>query len=58
MAVTDDLLGGFETHSLDAIRAALDAGADPITPIRDKTPIYWLIEMYTRSPRRTRFSGF
>lgn len=51
MAVTDDLLGGFATHAPDAIRAAIEAGADPVTPIRGKAPVYWLIEMYTRSPR-------
>lgn len=51
MTVTDDLLGWFETHSVEGIRAALEDGADPNTPIRGKKPIWWLIEMYTRSRR-------
>jgi ankyrin repeat protein len=51
MSVTDDLLVGFELHSLSRIRQALEAGADPNTPIHGKRPIDQLIEMYTRSPR-------
>jgi hypothetical protein len=45
------LLTAFELHSVEGIRAALDAGADLRTPIRDKLPIDWLTEMYTRSDR-------
>jgi ankyrin repeat protein len=51
MSITDDLLGGFETHSPLEIRKALDAGASATAPIRGKPPIGWLIEMYLRSPR-------
>lgn len=51
MAATDDLLGAFETHSPEDIRVALQRGADPAVPLRGKAPIYWLVEMYTRSPR-------
>lgn len=46
-----DLLVAFELHSVERIREALDAGADPRAPIRGKPPIDWLIEMYTRSDR-------
>jgi hypothetical protein len=45
----DDLIGAFELHSVDHIRAALDAGLDVRAPIRGKPPIAWLTEMYTRS---------
>ncbi len=51
MSVTDDLLGEFETHSVEGIRAALRAGADPLEPIRGKKPIVCLVEMYLRSAR-------
>ena len=51
MAHADELLGWFETHSVDDIRAALKSGADPVTPIRGKEPVVWLVEMYTRSDR-------
>ena len=44
-----DILGAFEVHSVGEIRAALDAGVDPNTPIRGKAPINWLTEMYSRS---------
>ena len=47
----EDLLVGFELHSVEAIRRALDAGADPVSPIRGKAPVDWLLEMYTRSSR-------
>jgi Ankyrin repeat len=46
---SDDLLGAFELHSVDQIRAALDGGFDVHAPIRGKSPINWLLEMYTRS---------
>jgi len=47
----EDLLVAFELHSVEAIRRALDAGADPIAPIRGKSPVTSLVEMYTRSTR-------
>lgn len=46
-----DLLVAFELHSAQGIRAALDAGVDPRTPLQDKAPIAWLTEMYSRSDR-------
>lgn len=51
MDTLDRLFGGFETHSPNEIRAAIDEGADPIGPVRGKTPIDRLVEMYTRSVR-------
>ena len=47
----DELLVALELHSVERIRAALDAGLDVRAPIRDKLPIDWLTEMYTRSDR-------
>ena len=47
----EDLLVAFELHSVEAMRRALDAGVDPLSPVRGKSPVRWLIEMYTRSPR-------
>jgi hypothetical protein len=47
----NDLLVAFELHSAERIRAALDAGLDPRSPIRGKSPVDWLTEMYTRSGR-------
>ena len=44
----NDMLVAIELHSIDGIRAALDAGADPRSPIRGKPPINWLTEMYSR----------
>ncbi len=44
-----DILLGFEIHSVDEIRASLDAGLDPQVPIEGKLPIQWLTEMYLRS---------
>ena len=46
-----ELLVAFELHSVDRIRTALDAGLDVRAPIRDKSLVNWLIEMYTRSDR-------
>jgi hypothetical protein len=46
-----DLLDAFDGHDVGGIRAALDAGADPRSPIRGKSPVEWLAEMYTRSDR-------
>jgi ankyrin repeat protein len=45
------LLVGFELHSVERIRAVLDAGFDVRLPVRGKTPVNSLIEMYTRSDR-------
>jgi hypothetical protein len=36
-----DLLSAFDGHALDGIRAALNAGADPCSPIHGKLPAYW-----------------
>ncbi|MCZ6836211.1 MAG: ankyrin repeat domain-containing protein [Planctomycetota bacterium] len=47
----DLLLGGFETHSVEEIREALDKGLDASQPTREKRPVDWLTEMYTRSDR-------
>ena len=47
----DDLLGHFECHSPEGIREALAAGVSPTEPIRGKTPMVCLIEMYLRSPK-------
>lgn len=48
---TEDLLSAFDGHETDAIRAALDDGADCVNPIRGKLPINWLLEEYSRSDR-------
>jgi len=47
----DELLLAFELHSVERIRAVLDAGLDPRAPFRGKRPVNWLTEMYTRSDR-------
>lgn len=47
----DDLLVAFELHSVERIRAILDAGFDVRSPVDGKTPANSLIEMYTRSDR-------
>jgi len=47
----DDLLGAMELHSVDQIRAALDAGVDARAPVRGKPIVHWLTSMYTRSDR-------
>ena len=49
--VTDELLYAFDGHDVDGVRAALDAGADPCSPVRGKLPVHWLLEEYTRSDR-------
>lgn len=51
MANTDDLLIAFELHSIEQIHAVLDTGLDLRRPIRGKSPVNWLTEMYTRSDR-------
>jgi ankyrin repeat protein len=50
-SVEFDLLGAFETHSVESIRAILDAGLDVRTPIKGKSVIQHLTEMYSRSDR-------
>ena len=49
MSNGDELIVAFELHDVDQIRAVLDADLDVRSPIRGKTPINWLMEMYTRS---------
>lgn len=44
-------VGWTETHDVGEIRGLLSAGLDPNEPIRGRTPIEWMIEMYLRSPR-------
>jgi hypothetical protein len=39
MSNGDDLIGAFELHSVDRIRALLDSGLDVRAPIRGKTPV-------------------
>jgi ankyrin repeat protein len=52
MSIHDqELLSAFDGHEVEGVRAALDAGADPCSPIRGKLPINWLLEEYTRSDR-------
>jgi len=48
---TDELLSAFDGHDVEGIRAALNAGADPSSPVRGKLPVLWLLEEYTRSDR-------
>jgi ankyrin repeat protein len=43
-----DIVVACELHSVDRIRAALDAGLDPRAPVRGKSPVNWLTEMYSR----------
>lgn len=45
------LLIAFELHSVERIRALIDAGFDVRTPVDGKTPVTSLVEMYTRSDR-------
>lgn len=47
----DELLIAFELQALDRIRAVLDSGFDLLIPLRGKSAINWLIEMYSRSDR-------
>ncbi|MGO9257176.1 MAG: ankyrin repeat domain-containing protein [Bryobacteraceae bacterium] len=51
MATEADLLGEFEEHSPDGIRAVLAAGVSPTKPINGRRPIDAPIEMYLRSSR-------
>lgn len=47
----DELLVAIETHAVERLRDALDAGVDVRAPLRGKPPVTWLTEMYTRSDR-------
>lgn len=47
----DELLVAFESHSVDRICDILDDGLDVRAPVREKSLVNWLIEMYTRSDR-------
>jgi ankyrin repeat protein len=52
MSTSDqELLSAFDGHDVQSVRAALDTGADPCSPIRGKLPVNWLLEEYTRSDR-------
>jgi Ankyrin repeats (3 copies) len=44
-----DLLSAFDGHSVEDVRAALKAGANPRLPIDGKLATDWLLEQYTRS---------
>lgn len=48
---TRHLLSAFDGHDVEGVRAALNAGADPCSPVKSKLPVYWLLEEYTRSDR-------
>ena len=45
---SNDILVAFELHSVERIRAALDAGLDARAEIRGKSLANWLTEMYSR----------
>lgn len=51
MSATQELLAAFDGHDVAAVRSALDAGADPCTPVGGKTPMDLLLEQYARSDR-------
>ena len=46
--LANDLLVAFELQSVEKIRSVLDAGLDLRSPIRGKSPVNWLTEMYSR----------
>lgn len=48
-SIEADFLTAVELHSVKELRAVLDRGFDPRRPVRDKTPVNWLLEMYSRS---------
>jgi hypothetical protein len=48
-----DLVVAFDGHDVDAVSAALAAGADPSQPIDGKLATDWLLEQYTRSAALT-----
>ncbi len=47
----DEFLIACELHDPQRLAAALDGGVDAAAPRDGKTPIAWLLEMYTRSNR-------
>jgi ankyrin repeat protein len=51
LTVEFDLLGAFEVHSVEEIRAILDAGFDARSTIKGKSTINSLLEMYSRSDK-------
>jgi hypothetical protein len=51
VTVATDFLVACELHSVDRLRAALDAGLDRRAPLDGRPPVAWLLEMYTRSER-------
>jgi ankyrin repeat protein len=48
---TEDFLLAIERHDPEGLHSALDAGIDPLAPLRGRTPVQWLTSMYTRSER-------
>ena len=51
MSLQDDLLGAFETHSVQEIEQCIASGIDVNEPFGGKTPVDHLLEMYLRSDR-------
>ena len=47
----EKLISEVELHSPKGIAALFDSGLDPRAPIRGRTPIQWLTEMYSRSDK-------
>jgi len=47
----DGILVAFELHSIERIRAALDAGLNPRAAYRGKSLVNWLTEMYSRGDK-------
>lgn len=47
--MSSDFLTAIELHSVEGLRAAFDAGLDARALHHGKTPVEWLLEMYTRS---------
>jgi hypothetical protein len=45
----DELITAIELHAPERLRAALAGGIDATAALRGKTPMQWLLEMYTRS---------
>jgi len=50
MALSDDIIGAFEGHSVKQVRAALDRGLDPNARVKGRSLVNWLTEMYSRGP--------
>ena len=50
MALTDDIIGAIELHSVKQVRGALDHGLDPNARIKGRSLVNWLTEMYSRGP--------